>query len=53
MNKIISLDQYKYRVLKDYLQRHEDDIATDINDYSDLYALFMAVLERKPEAEGE
>ncbi len=51
MDKTISLDEVYYRVLEDYLKRHEDDIALDINDYCDLFELFMAVFDRKPEAE--
>ena len=38
--------------LKAYLLNHESDIAYGINDYGDLVNVFIGVLGREPELEG-
>lgn len=38
------------KILADYLQRHEGDIAAGINDFADLRGIFIEVFNRKPDA---
>ena len=36
-----------------YLERHEDDIAWDINDYGDLREIFIAIFSRPPKKDED
>ena len=46
--KTIILEHRHYDSLKEYLLRHEQDIALGCNDFSDLSELFEAVIGRDP-----
>jgi hypothetical protein len=41
------------KILADYLQRHEGDIAAGIDDFADLRGIFIEVFNRKPDAKIE
>lgn len=44
----IELDTMDFYALKDFLLRHEQEIALGINDFSDLSELFESVMKRHP-----
>ena len=48
MNRLKNLTETEILDLFMYLQIHEEDIASETNDFGDLRRLFVAIFERDP-----